>query len=116
VQLSPGELGQRAQILKPPISLKDVFKGEIVEIDNRERREKEAVEEMEKKRAKEKERGRIEIIIERPNKETIHDLVTLPMCTRTPRMLIIGKIVACKKFALCTNGPKYLHQQRSKMR
>jgi hypothetical protein len=44
---------------------------------------------MEKKRADEKEIGREEIIysrMEQPNKET--ESVNLPVCTRTPRMLI----------------------------
>ena len=40
--------------------------------------------------------GRREIItgrMEEPNKETIHKLRDLPVCTRVPRMLIIGKSV-----------------------
>ena len=118
MQLSPGELGQRAQILKPPIPLKSVFKDEIAGFDNRERQEKEAVEEMEKKRAEEKEIGREEIIygrMEQPNKETIHESGNLPVCTRTPRMLITGKSVIYQSLTLCTNKSKYLHQQRSAM-
>ena len=70
---------------------------------------------MEMKRAEEIERGRIEIIMERLNREIIHELGTLPVCIRTPRMLIIGKIVACKKSAIRTDDLKYLHQQRSRM-
>ena len=49
---------------------------------------------MEKKRADEKGLGREEIIynrMEQPNKETIHKSRNLPMCIRTPRMLIIGE-------------------------
>jgi hypothetical protein len=113
VQLSLRDLGKRAQILKPPISLKDVFKDEIVEFDDRESQEKEAVKEMEKQRAEEKAIGRREIItgrMEEPNKETIHELGDLPMCTRAPRMLITGKSVIYQSLTLCTNNSKYLHQ------
>ena len=48
------------------------------------------------KRAEEKERGRIEIIMERLIKETVYELGTLPVCIRTPSMLIIGKILHIK--------------------
>jgi hypothetical protein len=93
MRLSPGELGQRAQILnKQSIPLKGVLKEEIAEIDSRKRQEEEAVKQMEKKRADEKEIGREEIIygrMEQPNKET--ESVNLPVCTRTPRMLITGE-------------------------
>ena len=95
MRLSPGELGQRAQILpKQSIPLEGVVKDEIAEINSRKRQEEEAVEEMEKKRADEKELGREEIIygrMEQPNKETIHESGNLPVCTRTPRMLITGE-------------------------
>jgi hypothetical protein len=123
--LSPRELGQRAQIFKPPLPLKDVFDDEIAEFDNREKREKEAVEEIEKKRAKEKAIGRREIITsgmeqpnketEQPNEETIHELGDLPVCTRTPRMLITGKSVIYQSFTPCTDDSKYLQQQRQGM-
>ena len=65
-----------------------------MEINSRKRQEEEVVEEMEKKRVDEKELGREEIIysrMEQPNKETIHKFGNLPMCIRTPRMLIIGE-------------------------
>jgi len=112
VQLSPRDLGKQAQILKPPISLKDVFKDEIVEFNNRESREKEAVKEMKKQRAKEKAIRRREIItsrIEELNKETIHELGDLPVCIRAPRMLITGKSVIYQSLTFCTNNSKYLH-------
>jgi hypothetical protein len=136
VLLSPGELGQRAQILpKRSIPLEGVVKDEIAEINGRKRQEEEAVEEMEKKRAGEKEIGRGEIIesemvkksaygkelgreeiiygrMEQPNKETIHESGNLPVCTRTPRMLITGESVIYQNLALCANDSKYLHQQR----
>jgi hypothetical protein len=66
-----------------------------MEFNNKEKLEKEAVERIEKKRAKEKAIGRSEIssIMKQLNEETIHKLGDLPMCIRTPRMLIIGKIV-----------------------
>jgi hypothetical protein len=117
VQLSPGELGQRAQIFPGSIPLGGVFEDEITEFDNRERLEKEAVERIEKKRAEEKATGRSEIggIMEQPNEETIHELGDLPVCTRTPRMFITGKIVIHQSLTLCTNNSKYLHQQRSAM-
>jgi hypothetical protein len=110
--LASAELGQRAQIFKRSIPLKNVFETEIAEIDKRKRQEYEAVAEMEKKRTREKERGRTEIM-ERPNQETIHELQALPVCTRNPRMLITGEIVANKNSVLCTNTSKYLHPQRS---
>jgi hypothetical protein len=110
--LDPAELGQQAQSFDYPIPLKDILEVEIAEIDKRKIEENKAIEEMEKKRAEEKERGRREII-ERVNVETIHESGTLPVYTRTPRMLITGKIIAGRKSALCTNGSKYLHQQRS---
>ena len=90
----PNELGKRAQIFGYPISLEVVLKDEIAEIDQRKRQENISVEEMERKRADEKERGRREIITKRPNIGTILESETLPVCTRTPRMLITGKIVA----------------------
>jgi hypothetical protein len=67
---------------------------------------------MEKQRAEEKAIGRGEIItsrMEEPNKETIHKLGDLPMCTRAPRMLAIGKSVIYQSLTLCTNNSKYLH-------
>jgi hypothetical protein len=110
--LASTELGQRAQIFKRSIPLKDVFETEIAEIDKRKRQENEAVAEMETKRIRKKERGRTEIM-GRPNQETIHKLQALPVCTRTPRMLITGEIIAYRKSVLCTNILKYLHPQRS---
>ncbi len=118
MQLSPGELGQRAQILPRSIPLRDVFEDEIKEIDKRERQEKEAVGEMEKKRAEEKAIGRREIIsgrVEQLTIETILESGSLPVCTRTPRMLITGESAIYQNLTLCTDDPKYLHQQRSAM-
>jgi hypothetical protein len=111
VQLSLRELSQQAQIFLGSIPLRGVFEDEITEFDNRERLEKEAVERIKKKRAKEKATRRSEIssIIEQLNKETIHELGDLPMCTRTPRMLITSKIVIHQSLTLCTNNSKYLH-------
>jgi len=112
VQLLPKDLGKRAQILKPPISLKDVFKDKIVKFDNKESQEKEAVKEIKKQRAKEKAIRRREIItskMEELNKETIHELGDLPVCTRAPRMLITSKSVIYQSLTLCTNNSKYLH-------
>jgi len=48
VQLSLKGLSEQAQIFKPPVSLKKVFKDEIAKFDNRETQEKEAVKETEK--------------------------------------------------------------------
>jgi hypothetical protein len=96
VQLLPRGLGEQAQIFKPPVSLENVFKDEIAKFDNKETQEKEAVKETKKQRAKEKEIRRREIItskIEELNKETIHELRDLPVCTRVLRMLITGKSV-----------------------
>jgi len=116
--LSPCELSQQAQILQPLIPLKGVFKDEIAEINNRKRQEEKAVKEIKKKRANKKEIRREEIIYdktEQPNKETIHESVNLPVCTRTPRMLITGKNRIYQNLTLCTNNSKYLHQQRFKI-
>ncbi len=117
MRLSPGELGQRAQIFPESIPLRNVFENEIREFDNRERLEKEAVERIEKKRAEEKAIGRREIsgTMEQPNNETVHELGDLPVCTRTPRMLVTGKSVICQSPTLCTNNSKYLQPQRSAM-
>jgi hypothetical protein len=108
----PRDLGKQAQILKLPISLKDVFKDEIVEFNNKESREKEAVKEIEKQRAKKKAIRRREIItskMEELNKETIHELGDLLVYTRAPRMLITSKSVIYQSLTLCTNNSKYLH-------
>lgn len=110
--MASAELGQRTQIFKRSIPLKDVFETEIAEIDKRKRQENEAVAEMETKRTKEKERGRTEIM-GRLNQETIHKLQALSVYTRIPRMLITGEIIAYRKSVLCTNTSKYLHLQRS---
>lgn len=118
MRLSPGEIGKRAQILGKSIPLRGVFDDEIAEIDDRKRQEEEAVEEMEKKRAEEKSIGRKEIIsgkMEQPNKEAIYELGNLPVCTKTPRMLITGEAVIYQSFTYCTNDSKYLHRQRSGM-
>ena len=89
---------------------------------------------MEEKRAVEISTGRIEIITEigRLDKEvnsesgkentaefetlsqceTLVEPETLPVCTRTPRMLITGKNLLCQASILYTNDWKYLHQHR----
>ncbi|CZR52131.1 uncharacterized protein PAC_02008 [Phialocephala subalpina] len=87
-QLAPDELSKRAKISPESLSLKDVFKAEIAEIDKRKTQENEAVRKMEEKRAKEIERGREEVVLERPVGEIIHEPGALPVCTSTPRMLI----------------------------
>lgn len=71
-----------------------MFKAELAEIDKRKEQESGAVQNMEEKRAQEIERGRREIILERPSAEIIHESGALPVCTNTPRMLITGKTVA----------------------
>jgi len=48
---------------------------------------------MEEKRALEIERGRREIILEQSSRGIIHKSRALPVCTNTPRMLIIGKTI-----------------------
>jgi hypothetical protein len=116
------------------MSVKEVFDTEVAELEKRELQENKAVEAMEQKRAEEKEKGRTEImeeleeeeegrtetieleeirrerreIIREPKKEVFPE--TLPVCTRTPRMLVTGKILY-QKFTLLANNPKYLHQR-----
>lgn len=98
--------------MRPPISVQKVLNAEVEELEKRERQENKAVEEMERKRAEEIERGRAEIMQEFEEKtiggreitrelkeEAFRGPNTLPVCTRTPRMLITGKIVY-QKFAL----------------
>ncbi|KAH6667734.1 hypothetical protein B0J14DRAFT_675578 [Halenospora varia] len=87
-QLAPNELSKRAKISPESLSLKDVFKAEIAEIDKRKTQEIEAVQKMEEKRAREIERGREEVFLERPSREIIHESGALPVYTNTPRMLI----------------------------
>jgi hypothetical protein len=97
--------------LDESIPLKVIFKDEVAEIDSRKRQEEEAVKEMEKKRAGEKEIGREEIIygrIEQATKE--NESVNLPVCTRTPRMIITGESEIYQNLPLCTNDSKCLHQ------
>ena len=110
VQLASDELRQRAKILRPPISVEEVINDEVVELERREGQENKAVKEMEQKRAEEKERGRTEIrqefeekrtgrreVMRELKEEIFHGQNTLPVCTRTPRMLITGK-TAYQKF------------------
>jgi len=115
--LSPGALGQRAQIFPESIPLSNVFENEIREIDNREALEKEAVKGIEEKRAEEKAAARREIsgTVQRPDKETVSEPGDLPVCTRTPRMLVTGKSVTCQSPTFCTDNSKYQQPQRSAM-
>jgi hypothetical protein len=93
-QLEPKKISQRAEILPGSLPLKVVFEAELAEIDERKGQEYEAVQIMEEKRAEEIERGRREIILEQSSREITQESEGLPVCTRTPRMLITGKTVA----------------------
>jgi hypothetical protein len=93
--LTPDELSKRAKISPKALSLKDVFEAEIEEIEKRKTQQSEAVRKMEEKRAKEIERGRREVYLERSSGEGIHEPGALPVCANTPRMLITGKDVVC---------------------
>jgi hypothetical protein len=114
-QLSPRALGQRAQIFLESIPLSDVFENKIREIKNREALEKEAVKRIKEKRAKEKAAVRRELssTVQQLDKETVSELGDLPMCTRTPRMLVTGKSVTCQSPTFCADNSKYLQPQRS---
>ncbi len=72
-----------------------MFKAKIAEIDKRKTQENKAVRKMKEKRAEEIERGRREVILERSSSEIIHEPGALPVCISIPRILIIGKTVAC---------------------
>ena len=89
--MAPDELGQRAEILPKSISVTDIFEAEIDEIDKRSTQENVAGEAMGKKRADEIEKGRREIISGHLSEKNTQDLGTLPIYTRTPRILITGK-------------------------
>ena len=115
MQLEPGPLGsgKRAEILQQSMPLTDIFKYEIARINKSNKQdmepvdieavelksvertgavEIEAVEEIEKRRAKEISEGREEIISnkKRPDKESTYQ-PELPVYIKTPRMLITGK-------------------------
>ena len=115
MQLEPGPLGsgKRAEILQQSMPLTDIFKYEIARINKSNKQdmepvdmeavelksvertgavEMEAVEEMERRRAKEISEGREEIISgkKRPDKESTYQ-PELPVYIKTPRMLITGK-------------------------
>ena len=70
-----------------------MFKAKITEINKRKIQENKAVRNIKEKRAKEIERGQREVILERSSREVIYKPKALPMCTSTPRMLIIGKTI-----------------------
>ena len=86
-----------------------MFEVEAAELDRAGREETEAVAVMEQKRADEIERGRKEIMHD-PIKEAIQESEALPVCTRTPRLLVIGKVylmsLVCKLMiqSVCING------------
>jgi hypothetical protein len=88
--LEPGLLGNRAQILNQTTPVREVFELEAGELDRANIEETEAIAAMEKKRADEIERGRREIMSD-PIKEIFQESDTLPVCTRTHRLLITGK-------------------------
>jgi hypothetical protein len=134
VQLAFNKLSQQAQILKLLILVKEVFNTKVAKLKKKELQENKAVEAIKQKKAEKKEKGQTKIIkklekekkrqtktielkeirreqrkiIKEPKKEVF--LKTLPVCTRTPKMLVISKILY-QKFTFLTNNLKYLYQQ-----
>lgn len=115
-RLKPKRLGQRAEIINQSLPLRNVFEAEIDEIGKRRREEDLAIQMVEKKRAEEIEIGRELIFLERDGvskdgvskgsvykmpKNPASDFQTLPVCTRSPRMLVTGKTVAYKRSESC---------------
>jgi len=85
VRLLSATLGRRANISRKLISLKDVFKAEVEEIDKRNSRELDAVEQREKERAYKTSLERAEIIsgmMERENKGEVDESAALPIPTK----------------------------------
>lgn len=87
--LQPNELGHRAKILTRGIPVREVLETEVAELDEAVKRETDAVAAMEKKRAREIERGRAEIMRD-GYRGVLDDSVTPPVSTRTPRLLVLG--------------------------
>ncbi|KAF8853000.1 hypothetical protein BDZ45DRAFT_694663 [Acephala macrosclerotiorum] len=96
--LAPDELSKRAKISPESLSLKDVFKAEIAEIDKRKTQENEAVRNREEKRAEEIERGRREVILERSSGEVIHEPGALPV-----RLSHIEGLLLSNDSSICIN-------------
>jgi hypothetical protein len=78
--------------LRRGIPVREAFEAEVAELDEAVRRESEAVEAMEKKRAQKIERGRAEIMGDTYSEAT-QESVTMPICTRVPRLLVLGKVL-----------------------
>jgi hypothetical protein len=72
--------------------IREAFEVEVAELDEAVRRESDAVEAMEKKRAQEIERGRAEIMGD-TYREATQESVTAPICTRIPRLLVLGTVL-----------------------
>ena len=76
---------------------------------------------MEEKRAEQIERGREEVMLERPSREVIHEPGALPVCINTSRMLITGKNVVYQDFVvvlimLVSASTKFRDELRSILR
>jgi hexokinase len=78
--------------LKRRIPVRKAFEDEVAELDEAVRRESEAVEAMENKRAEEIARGRAEIMGDTYTcREALEEISTAPVCTRIPKLLALGE-------------------------
>jgi hypothetical protein len=78
--------------LRRGIPVREAFEAEVAQLDEAVRRESDAVEAMEKKRAEEIARGRAEIMGDTYTyRDALEEIVAAPVCTRIPRLLVLGE-------------------------
>jgi len=94
MKLEGKRLGERARVINGSPSLYGVIKTEMDEIELRKSQELDALQIMETKRSREVERGRSELMASPWEDRITPESTTLPVCTRTPRMIITGMLVA----------------------
>jgi hypothetical protein len=74
------------------IPVRQAFEAEVAELDEAARREGDAVEAMEKKKAEEIARGRAEIVGDTYTyREAFEEMSMAPVCTRIPKLLALGE-------------------------